>query len=490
MLDEPPAREFREACYQATGGNPLLLRQLLTALAAEGVKPEAAQAQVVREIGPRAVSRTVMLRLARLSDDARAVAQSVAVLGDDSALHTVAALAGLDEPIAASATGELATAEILRHGTPLGFVHPLVRDAVYRELPPGERELQHDRAARMLNDAGAPPEQVAAHLLVTSPRGEEWVADLLQEAGRAAFRRGASDSAPTYLRRALREPAPAARTPQLILELGLAEIMTDGAAALEHLRTAYEGLRDPVAKAIAAGALGRGLMFINEAEAAAELAHRAAAEVPDEWEDLRKGLQAFEYCTYFFMDDQDPSVLAGIEQHRKPPAADAPVGDKMLAAIAAAHWSWTGGSAAEVSELASAAVAGGDLMRGGQRPAHDRGDSAARRGRPRGGGRGLGAVSRRGAQARLGLRARRPSPLVRVHAVLARGALGRRGQPAHGLRRAPGMGLRQDCRLVLRCLPGRNPHLARERRRRPGGAGAQSGAGQQPVGGRAGVASL
>ena len=363
VLGAQPAREFCDACYQATGGNPLLLRQLLTALATEGVQPEAAQAQLVREIGPRAVSRTVVLRLARLSDDARAVAQSVAVLGEDAALHAVAALAGLDEMAAARATGELATAEILRHGTPLGFVHPLVRDAVYRELPPGGRELQHDRAARMLNDSGAPAEQVAAHLLMTSPRGEEWVADLLVEAGRAAFRRGASDSAPTYLRRALREPAPAARTPQLMLELGLAEIMTDGAAALEHLRMAYEGLRDPVAKAIAAGALGRSLMFINQADAAAELAHRAAAEVPDEAKDLRKGLQAFEYCTYFFMDDQDPSVLAGIEEHRKPPAADAPVGDKMLAAIAAAHWSWTGGSAAEVSELASAAVAGGDLMR-------------------------------------------------------------------------------------------------------------------------------
>ena len=70
------------------------------------------------------------------------------MLGEDAALHAVAALAGLDEAAAARATGELATAEILRHGSPLGFVHPLVRDAVYRELPPGERELQHARAAQ------------------------------------------------------------------------------------------------------------------------------------------------------------------------------------------------------------------------------------------------------------------------------------------------------------------------------------------------------
>ena len=361
VLGASPEREFNEACYQATGGNPLLLRQLLTALAAEGIEPQAAQAQVVREIGPRAVSRTVVLRLARLSDDARAVAQSVAVLGEDAALHSVAGLAGIDEMAAARATGELATAEILRHGTPLGFVHPLVRDAVYRELPPGERELQHNRAAHMLNDAGASPEQIAAHLLVTSPRGEEWVADVLQEAGRAAFRRGASDSAPTYLRRALREPAPAKHTSQLLLELGLAEIMTDGAAALEHLQMAYEGLADPVAKAIAGGALGRILMFQNQPEAAAELARRTAAQVPAEIPDLRNGLKAFELATHFFMDDADWGALSA--EHRKPPAPDAPVGEKMLAAIGAAEWSWRGGSADQVSELALAAISGGDLMR-------------------------------------------------------------------------------------------------------------------------------
>ena len=81
--DADPA--FCAACHQATGGNPLLLRQLIRALEAEGVRPEAGQAGVVRAIGPRAVSGTVLLRLARLSDDARAVARSAAVLGESAA---------------------------------------------------------------------------------------------------------------------------------------------------------------------------------------------------------------------------------------------------------------------------------------------------------------------------------------------------------------------------------------------------------------------
>jgi DNA-binding CsgD family transcriptional regulator/Flp pilus assembly protein TadD len=362
ILGEEPESDFCDACYQATGGNPLLLRQLLTALAAEKVRPEAAQARVVREIGPRAVSRTVILRLARLSAEAQQVARTVAILGEGAALHAAAALAELDEPTAARATGELATAEILRHGSPLGFVHPLVRDAVYRELPPGERELQHAHAARMLRDMGAPIEQVAAHLLMTSPRGEEWVADALQEAGRAAIRKGASDSAPAYLRRALREPPPGAKRPQLLLELGIAEILTDGASALEHLRMAYDTLADPLGKGIAAAVLGRVVLFTGDPPGAGRLALKAAGELPPELADLRRALEAFEACTHFF-GDPDWSNMPDLSRYRALPAADAPVGEKMLAAVAAVYWAYSGGNADECSELALAALRGGDVMR-------------------------------------------------------------------------------------------------------------------------------
>ena len=62
----------------------------------------------------------------------------------------------------AGATRALVHAEILRPEPPLGFVHPLVRDAVYHELTPAERALQHERAARVLREHGAPPS--------TSPR--------------------------------------------------------------------------------------------------------------------------------------------------------------------------------------------------------------------------------------------------------------------------------------------------------------------------------
>ncbi|HEX8208123.1 MAG TPA: AAA family ATPase, partial [Solirubrobacteraceae bacterium] len=166
---------FCASCHEATGGNPLLLRQLLTALESDRVSPVAMHARVVRETGPRAVSGTVLRRLARLSREAVAVARGVAVLGETADLANVARLSDLDEWQVATATGALVAAEILRAEPPLGFVHPLVRDAVYHELPPGERELQHARAAAMLTEIGAPPDQVAAQLLLSPRRGEAQV---------------------------------------------------------------------------------------------------------------------------------------------------------------------------------------------------------------------------------------------------------------------------------------------------------------------------
>ena len=352
---------FCTACHSATGGNPLFLRQLLTALETDRVRPDAAHAEVVLEIGPRAVSRTVIMRLSRLSADAIAVARAVAVLAESATLPVVAALTGLDEPRVADATGALARAEILRPDLPLGFVHGLVRDAVYQELPLGERELQHEHAARVLRDAGAPPEQVAAHLLSAPHRGQEWVTTLLRDAGRAAVARGAAESGVAHLRRALAEPAPGEWRPGLLLELGLAEGMTDGPAAVEHLGEAFERLADPPARALAAHALARALLFTGSPAEGAALAERAAEELPEELEDDRRGLTAFALAAGYFGVGGE-RTLRRFDAYRALPAPDSGAGERMLAAPAALWWGYCGeGSAAECAALARAALHGGVL---------------------------------------------------------------------------------------------------------------------------------
>jgi DNA-binding NarL/FixJ family response regulator len=354
---------FCAACHQATGGNPLFVRQLLTALEADHVRPDAANAGVVLEIGPRAVSRTVLVRLARLSGDAIAVARGVAVLAESATLPTVATLTGLSEARVADATGALARAEILRPETPLGFVHALVRDAVYQELPLGERELQHERAARVLLDAGAPPEHVAAHLLTAPRRGQEWVAAQLREAGRLAVARGAPESGVAQLRRALEEPAPASWRPELLMELGLAEVLMDGRAAIGHLTEAYETLDDIAARALVAHALCRALLFTGSPAEAAQFAQHVVAELPAGLDEDRRKLTAFDLMTGFFGVDM-PEKLYALDAHRAPPAPAADLGAKMLASPAALWWAYTGGGADECCELALAALARDDLIVG------------------------------------------------------------------------------------------------------------------------------
>jgi tetratricopeptide (TPR) repeat protein len=299
-LGDEAAPAFCAACQEATGGNPLLLRQLLRTLEAEGVPPDAAHVDAVSAVGPRAVASTVLLRLARLPTDAAAVTRAVAVLGESARMPVVAALAGLDERAVASASGDLLRAEILRPDPPLAFVHPLVRDAVYHELSPAERELQHEQAARMLRDNGAPTEQIAAQLLMAPPRGEAWAAELLERAGRAATAKGAVDSAVAYLTRALEEPPPAERRDGVLLALGLVEAHTNGPSAIEHLQLVYEHLDDPVVRGRTALALGQMLLHLDREQEASALLRTAVAGLPAELDDLRGLLEALEITTFYF----------------------------------------------------------------------------------------------------------------------------------------------------------------------------------------------
>lgn len=142
---------------------------------------------LLEDLGPASVPRTLFLRLRGLSPGATAVAQVLAVLGDGSDLAALAALAGLEMDSAGRATAAPARAEIVRAQPPLGFVHPLVAAAVYRDIAPGERELLHLRAADLLAAAGASAEQAAGHLVHAPARGAAWAVEQLELAN--AYRR-------------------------------------------------------------------------------------------------------------------------------------------------------------------------------------------------------------------------------------------------------------------------------------------------------------
>jgi DNA-binding CsgD family transcriptional regulator len=352
--------DFVAACRKATGGNPLLLRELLGMLLGEGVAPTADNVGAVTTMGPSAVSRSVMFRLSRLGPTELQVAQAVAVLSEGASVADVAALTGLEDSDVARATGELARVEILRRDPPLGFVHPLVLEAVYREQSAGERQLAHARAAELLRARGASTEEIATHLLATAPAGDDEVVELLREAGRSAARKGAVDSAVAYLRRAREEPpVPEARV-DVLRELGLAESLSDGPLAARHLRAVYTATRDPAMRAVVAHVLLRLVLFTDSPEEALGLARHYRDDLPAEMEDARIGIEAFELCMILF-GVLDPAEAVRLERFRDPRLGDGP-GAKMAMASAAVVWSQLDGSGEECARLALASLEGGALL--------------------------------------------------------------------------------------------------------------------------------
>ena len=266
------AEEFCRACHTATGGNPLFLRELLRALDAAGVMPSAAAADDVQAVGPAAVSRFILHRLAALGPAATELARAVAVLGDDSELRLAAQVSCIGEDAARKAADELVRADVFVPAERLGFAHPIVRAALYEDLAPGERQERHAAAAEALASAGASAERVTVHLLLTPPTGDRRRVQMLRSAAIGAARRGAPRAAAARLRRALAESPAEQERAEILTDLGRYEVATmEFEAAEEHLRAALTAEADPRTRADAAAGLGRCAVVSGGRSAAAAL---------------------------------------------------------------------------------------------------------------------------------------------------------------------------------------------------------------------------
>jgi DNA-binding CsgD family transcriptional regulator len=351
---------FCSACHEETGGNPLLLHQLLSWIAAERLAPTAANMQRLRDLEAQAGSRALALRLARLPPEAIRLAQAVAVLGDDADPAHAAALAKLDERIASEATMDLVRVDVLRRPPPLGFVHPLIRAAVYGALTPLERDTGHARAARLLTESGAAPEKVAAHLLLVSPAADSGVVVVLREAARHAGSRAAPESAVAYLRRALAEPPLASERADLLLELGSYEAHLNGEAAAEHLQEAHTLLEDPTRRAETAALLGRQLFYLHRLDESVAVFRQGLDELGGADAELERLLEAGLIGTGMFQPTPQDEVVRRLERVRRR-GGDTTVGEKMLLALLAFSDARAGASADACVALARRALAGGTL---------------------------------------------------------------------------------------------------------------------------------
>jgi DNA-binding CsgD family transcriptional regulator len=227
--------------FELTAGNPLFVRELVTAVDPAAV----ADVRATAERAATSLARVVLRRLAALPPDAQALARAVAVFEGGVTLEDARALAGVETAAALEAVDALARADILGSDDPLEFVHPLLRAAVYNALGRRERAEVHARAARHLRARGAPAEHVATHLLLTVPDGDSEAVSGLMAAAGEALAHGVPASAIAYLERALREPPDATTRNDVLVRLGRAELLAGRRQAMDHLEQALAATTDP-----------------------------------------------------------------------------------------------------------------------------------------------------------------------------------------------------------------------------------------------------
>ena len=278
-LGVEPDPAFAAACWEVTGGTPFpgphARRRFAERSASPRISSSAGKMRDVATATPwgdgRCCAATPEV------PDATRLARAVAIL-ERAELDQAARLAGLALPDAARAADLLVRAGVLDEA-PLGFAHPLLRGAVYRDIAAVDRSEAHGRAAMLLAEAHASPAGVAEHLLATAPASDLWAVEQLRSAAREATARGAPESAAAYLRRAIAEPPSADRDPDLLLELGLAEFSAGQPGWHDHLEGATEAADDDASRTAAALLVANGLGYYQRMAEAVEVCDRVAARL-------------------------------------------------------------------------------------------------------------------------------------------------------------------------------------------------------------------
>lgn len=349
---------FCAACFEATGGNPLLVHELTSELAAAGLTGTGDEASRVAHMGPESIAATVLRRVHGLGDGAVDLARAVALFGDEGNVRHVARLTGLDHEAVAGLAERLARAGILAHAERLRFVHPVVRRAVHAERPPVDRAQDHLLAARIMAETGEPAERIAGHLLNADRTGAPDTVELLREAACSALQRAAPEAAVRYLRRALEEPPPEDARGGLISELGRAEAKAGRPEAVERLATAMELVEPATERARTALEIGRILYVQGRHDDAADAFRRGIDELGSGDEPLAAQLWAAHQVAARVA--RRPVELSPPE-HLRAAGRDTPAGRLLLAqdAVAAAM---RGEPREQVRETVISALGRGELL--------------------------------------------------------------------------------------------------------------------------------
>jgi DNA-binding CsgD family transcriptional regulator len=363
---------FVEACHNATAGNPFFVKELLRAALSQGIDPVESQATKVPQLGPHEVAQAILVRLGRLGAPERRLAESVAVLGTDAELRHAAALSEISVERALVIWDGLSRAEILQARQPLEFIHPIARTAVYREMAAGKRSRAHRLAAEILAADRAEWHRIATHAFACEPAADPAVVRWLRIAAQGAVRAGAPDAAAAYLRRALEEPPPPDVRAEVQFELGRALIGVDSAMAAAAFRQAALTSSDANLRLRAFRWCGHALAFAGQiAEAVVAFDH--AIELAPDSETALHLAATRDFFAVWWNDVPNQAVYRKQLQERALDLDGSTPGSKRASAVAALGICLTGSApAARALELAEQAGAVGPM-----RPDLDEGDETA-----------------------------------------------------------------------------------------------------------------
>lgn len=267
--------ELASACREATGGNPVLLQALRPRLL-PGADPH--------ELGSSLIGQVLTTRVQEFPH-APAILHAAAILGEDAGFDLLARLAGVDELDALQAIDTLVRLHVLNNSDQPTLTYSFVRNSLLKDMPQTTRAVNHSRAAKLLAEAGAPPERVAAHLLEATSIRIPWAVDVLRLSARDAVFSGRPELAARHLRRALEERLTSGRRMAVLLQLAHAEFQFDPPGAAKRVREAVDTVGNREKAAYIATAMLLSLCGGQDARlgisAAGQIAARLDAGGPD-----------------------------------------------------------------------------------------------------------------------------------------------------------------------------------------------------------------
>jgi len=219
--------------HERSGGNPLLVGQLLDMLSAEGGWDSASRRRLSMLPLPQGARETISLHLAVVSEMCRRVLAVASIFGRDFGVESLAAVAELPRDAVGAALEEAERASLVGAAPDetgqYRFVHVPTRNALYDRVPRAERARLHAAAAALLErhggDADAPLAEIARHRVRAAQMGAPGDAvGACMAAAQQAVRRAAFKEAILWYERALRmrdvEPSAKAARRDILLALG------------------------------------------------------------------------------------------------------------------------------------------------------------------------------------------------------------------------------------------------------------------------------